>query len=389
VTASRPLRAPAFVLIAVLLAIVLLCASGRQLAAQLDAFSYDRAKRGRGEVSLRVLPSVVHVTQRPAQYVSFDLLVASRSADTLELDRLTLQIFDSAGGLAYEQYAAGNGGVDVVLPNPVLPPGAERLLFNPFPAFEPAMPLARLRVRVDFERRGPGDPVTASAEIRPVRYRQATRLRLPLAERALVPSGGGFLSHHRRLDYTQALPRRLGITSNFMRYALDFVVVDSLGAKFQGGGTRNEDWYGYGAPVLAPAAGQVVAAHDGQPDNDEVGSENRFDQSSVLRDPMLLYGNYVVLDHGRGEFSVLGHLKNGSVAVRPGAPVAKGTVIGRVGSSGSSINPHLHYELRTGPGVRGVDGLPAHFEGFRRVYGLAQVAVDWGMVDSGDIVEPE
>ena len=335
------------------------------------------AEQGRtNEVALRVLPARVHVVERSAQHLNFDLLLSNRTADTLEVDRLTLQVFDSGGRLALEQYAAGNGG------------GTERLFFNPFAALERTVPLTRLCFHVTLLRRGSAEPVTVGAEVSPVRFRQAARLRLPLPRRALVPNGGDFLSHHRRLDYTQPLARQLALSSNFERFALDFVVVDSLGRKFRGRGTRNEDWFGYGTPVLAPAGGVVAASHDGQVDNDEIGSENRFDPSAVLRDPMLLYGNYVLIDHGQGEFSILGHLRNGSVAVRPGARVESGALVGRVGSSGSSLEPHLHYELRTGPGLRGVEGLPAHFDRFRRVYGALTTRERRGVVDSGDIVEP-
>jgi len=58
-----------------------------------------------------------------------------------------------------------------------------------------------------------------------------------------------------------------------------------------------------------------------------------------------------------------------------------------VGASGDSLFPHLHYELRTGPGIKGVEGLPSYFSGFRRVLGSGTVTVEKGQVDTGDIVE--
>lgn len=66
------------------------------------------------------------------------------------------------------------------------------------------------------------------------------------------------------------------------------------------------------------------------------------------------YGNLIVLDHGNGEQTRYAHLSAFGVAV--GMPVAIGQVIGRIGNTGRSTGPHLHFEIRLG-GVA-VDPLP-------------------------------
>lgn len=57
------------------------------------------------------------------------------------------------------------------------------------------------------------------------------------------------------------------------------------------------------------------------------------------------YGRTVILNHGGGRTTLYGHMSN-FARIRPGQRVAQGTVIGRVGSTGMSTGPHLHYEFR-------------------------------------------
>jgi murein DD-endopeptidase MepM/ murein hydrolase activator NlpD len=88
---------------------------------------------------------------------------------------------------------------------------------------------------------------------------------------------------------------------------------------------------GYGTPVRAAAAGQVVVA-------------------GVITG----YGNAIVVDHGDGIATLYGHLSR--FGVRRGAQVDAGEAIGAVGNTGNSTGPHLHFEVR----VNGtpVDPLP-------------------------------
>ena len=57
------------------------------------------------------------------------------------------------------------------------------------------------------------------------------------------------------------------------------------------------------------------------------------------------YGNYVWIDHGNGKCTIYGHLTKAVVST--GESVAKGQVIGYVGSTGWSSGPHLHFECRS------------------------------------------
>jgi murein DD-endopeptidase MepM/ murein hydrolase activator NlpD len=77
-------------------------------------------------------------------------------------------------------------------------------------------------------------------------------------------------------------------------------------------------------PVWASDAGTVVAA----------GWDNTG------------YGNRIMIDHGNGYQTLYGHLSQINVSV--GQSVARGAVIGRMGSTGRSTGPHLHFEVRQG-----------------------------------------
>ncbi|MGW4034291.1 M23 family metallopeptidase [Streptomyces sp. NPDC004838] len=60
------------------------------------------------------------------------------------------------------------------------------------------------------------------------------------------------------------------------------------------------------------------------------------------------YGNEVVIRHTDGKYSQYAHLS--SLSVSSGQSVSGGQQIGRAGSTGNSTGPHLHFEVRTGPG---------------------------------------
>jgi len=158
----------------------------------------------------------------------------------------------------------------------------------------------------------------------------------------LVWDGHDYLSHHRRWDYVVAPIRELGFDSNAARYSYDLVPVDASGAMSKGDPSDNAAFFGFGQPVLAPAAGTIVAAVDDQPDN------RAFDRNAVHQELLVVYGNRVLIDHGHGEISVLAHLKQNSVKVKAGDKVAAGQPIAAIGASGSAIFPHLHYQLNRG-----------------------------------------
>ena len=316
-------------------------------------------------------PLVPYAEQRGATWLlNHDFVLRNDTGDTMSVQMVEVEARDAHGALLARRFLDDNGtrpSIEALGPRRIAPHDS-LLVFNPFVAWD-ELP-ARLTYR--FVLKAGDAQRSTTIEVKPVAYRSRTRLGFPLTMPTLVYDGHDALSHHRRFDYLHPVIRQV-TSSNMMRYAYDFCPVNAAGAMHEGDPARNESWIGFGAPVLATGDGIVVAASDGAEDN------RRFDEAAIFTTPMVLYGNHIVIDHGNGEFSLFGHLKQGSLAVRVGDRVRAGQVIAAVGASGSANIPHLHYELRNGNGIR-VEGLPSYFGGVRRagISGRGPVQVDTG-----------
>ncbi|WP_400193200.1 M23 family metallopeptidase [Hymenobacter sp. B81] len=335
-------------------------------------------------VTITVAPAQVWLEERAGSHLNFDFAVQA-GADSLWLQKVEVSVFDPGGALVLRKFIDNNGfspSISIVS-HRVFAPGQPALVFNPFDYFPPDVAVGRLRYAFEF-RDARRTTVSHTVEVQPRRYQPRAALRVPLSGRLLVWDGHDENAHHRRLDYYHPVAQQVGIRRNFMRYAHDFVVVNEQGEMHRGDGKQNAQYPGYEQPVYAPAAGRVVAAYARQPDNDN--GQDYFDPRDLVgKDPLLLYGNYLVLDHGQGEFSVLGHLRQNSLLVKVGDQVRADQPLARVGSSGSSYFPHLHYELRTAAELN-AEGLPAYFRRFQLLRGHRSRAVGQGAVDSGDII---
>lgn len=177
----------------------------------------------------------------------------------------------------------------------------------------------------------PPDPHAARANQMP--------LRLPFEGQWWVVWGG----ERQRDNYHVVAPDQ--------RHAYDFVIWKE-GGTYRGDGKKNEDYYCWGQPVVAPAAATVVTAFDGAPDN-----------APGVMDPANKAGNHVVLDFGNGEYALLGHLQNGSLSVKAGEQVKVGQRLGLTGNSGNTSEPHLHFHLQDRPVLFEGAGIPVRFEG--------------------------
>ncbi len=202
-----------------------------------------------------------------------------------------------------------------------------------------------------------------SAGLRAVMYEQANRLVFPVKGAWWVGGGSDPHSDHRWMTCEE--------------FALDLGQVDREGATHGGDGTRLEDYYCFGREAMAAADGEVVAARDDLPDETSFlrrPSESQdeylersaaFQAELVKKDVYLALGNYVVIRHPGDEYSCYAHLKSKSVRVRKGDAVRQGQVIGKVGQSGNSTEPHLHFQVNDGPDPLYSRSKPVKFSNLR------------------------
>lgn len=99
---------------------------------------------------------------------------------------------------------------------------------------------------------------------------------------------------------------------------------------------------------FAPGTVNIIAAKDGVVVYPTKDVSNSCPSSNSLSSCGGGYGNYVIIQHSDGNFTLYGHLHEKSITVTAGESVRQGEVIGKMGSSGNSTGTHLHFEVRQG-----------------------------------------
>lgn len=281
----------------------------------------------------------LEISHRAEGTVLLDRVDASEPDETLPPARLAMRLVPRVRAEPARRLLLGEGARTALLCR----------------TFDAAAPGALSRSVVATGPNEHGFQVTASvtSESAPASEPPPRVLGAPLAgSRWLFANGPATFSGHRRaIVWIRRRPRAA------QRFAADFFRVDARGATATG--PRNEDHLAWGAPVLAVADAVVAAAVDGIPDNEPGPTERAVEMSHGT-----VAGNHVVLDLGDGAFAMFAHLRNGSVAVRAGDRVERGRVLGALGNSGNSTEPHLHFHVADGPSPVDADGLPWVLDAF-------------------------
>ncbi len=180
------------------------------------------------------------------------------------------------------------------------------------------------------------------------------------------------------------------------RYAYDFIQVDW---KRKGNpayrvsflhyllfGISLKDYYCWDREVYASCDGIVVQAEDGYEERARTNLlsdianayKNAHSFDPEKDDVQRIAGNYIILKCGENVYAALVHLQKGSVQVAVGQSIKKGEMIGRVGHSGNSFAPHLHFQLMDKSDISTANGLPCAFE----TYEVCQNG-EWKSVSNG------
>jgi hypothetical protein len=177
------------------------------------------------------------------------------------------------------------------------------------------------------------------------------------------------------------------------RYAFDFLRTDGRpGLHYHPAGwlrtlligVPTRECHAWGAPVHAPFDGEIVLAVDGHRER-EREAVLALANAVTFRPSRLnaILGNHVIARRGR-VFAAFAHLAPGSVSVRPGQSVGEGDVIGRVGHTGNSTSPHLHFQLMDAAEPFAARGVPCAFASYEVVRDGAWVRVERGVPGRSD-----
>jgi murein DD-endopeptidase MepM/ murein hydrolase activator NlpD len=188
------------------------------------------------------------------------------------------------------------------------------------------------------------------------------------------------------------------------RYAIDFVGVDQRHRTAPVRDWRTvlateppERFFAYGRPILAPADGVVVEAHDGEVDHAARRSQLALvpyaagQASRLRRGAAALAGNHLIIAHREsGAFVALVHLRLGSLRVGAGDEVAVGQQLAECGNSGNSTQPHVHVQVMDSADLSVARGVPMAFRDFREWPGGRRRFHDRGagIPAEGAVVEP-
>ena len=320
-----------------------------------------------------------------AKEIELELLQAGHVLDTKKLDASAIHRFVDRGAKAQAAGVlkevpfqfCGNDliGPDIRLAGPKLDRDQALLVTSQVFAFNGARDTLRVRVHGNADGRAAefAGSIPIESEFAKNKYI------FPLRGVWYAGWGASFHTGHR-----WAIPEE---------FALDIAKLGGDGLTHKGVGTRFDDYYAYGADVLAAADGRVTSAtNDQQEDSSAMQRPNETKQAYFARlqkeqgarlakGLTAITGNYVMIDHGKNEYSLYAHLQPGSVGVHVGDQVKAGDVIGKLGSSGNSTEPHLHFHVCDKSDPLMCAGIPVNF---------SNIMIQWAdlprPIQSGDVV---
>lgn len=172
--------------------------------------------------------------------------------------------------------------------------------------------------------------------------------------------GKGFVAGDGCCDTIRHVRALLPLNGRFFlaqRFAIDWEQIDSDGRLLKGDPKAVTSYHIFGREVYAVADGKVVSSRNDLKEQVPGALPEGLPVDEVD-------GNFVVLDIGGGAYVNYAHMQPGSVTVKAGDVVKRGMVLGKVGNTGNSQEPHLHLHVMDGPSPLMSDGIPYVFDDF-------------------------
>jgi murein DD-endopeptidase MepM/ murein hydrolase activator NlpD len=194
----------------------------------------------------------------------------------------------------------------------------------------------------------------------------------------LAADAGSNTTGHRRTPTTID-----GVPYFAQRYAVDFIQFNPDGKLFHDAPDQNQNWFAYDAELYAVADGKVLEVQDGIIENVPLSVEMAI-KITLQSAP----GNFIMLDLGGEQYALYAHLKPGSVTVKAGDLVKAGQPLARLGNSGNSDGPHLHFHIGNRPVALGMQGLPFHMASYEWVGNAGDVDPLFALLVNGGSWQP-
>lgn len=313
-------------------------------------------------LELRVPKSPTVARSAEGPFLAYELHVTNMGVQPVTLRGIDVLAGDGAGrtlltltDTVLTQAMARPGVTVPVADRARLSGGLRGVVYLWVPLDSGAVPTSvRHRLRIDL---GSGDSARSQILDGPTVAvtRMAVRISPPLRGGPwLAANGPAMRSGHRR-----ALITTSGAATIAQRFAIDWVKLNDANTTYVGDNLKNESYAAEGVDALAVADGRVTEVKDSIPEN-VPGANSR----AVPITLETVGGNHVIIDIGNGYYAFYAHLKPGSLRVKTGDRVRRGQVIGLVGNTGNSTEPHLHFHVADANSPLGSEGVPYRFDRF-------------------------
>ena len=332
---------------------------------------------------LEVRPTVLYAAQYKTlpfpplsamQEVAFDLGITAL-ARPLTVSGVVFELYNDHQQLLEERWPARLLRERLQSDSLAIEPGTGLALRSLHFMLHALEPLTHVDVTVVGRVEGEAEAVQAQIRVGVRYHEQKSELHCPVRGAWWAIQAADWSDRHKQEVFSQP-------------FALDLVKLGEESRFFRGSGLAVEEHYSWDQPVYAPAGGKVAYVCYDMPD---LAPGQTADPRMFRGDPRRYLGNGIAISHGNGEFSFFGCLQQASMAVNEGAMIRRGALLARVGNSGLTPGPHLHYHLMEGGPNPFLDqGVPfqwSHFSAGGQFF-AQPVTIPTRMIVSGPVPEP-